>query len=55
MTRKLKEMRKIVDSAKKNGISAIIASDQSVIQYAVLSRYAGPHEHTDQYFQSFSD
>jgi putative protease len=31
----LKEMRKIVDSAKKNGISAIIASDQSVIQYAV--------------------
>jgi U32 family peptidase len=30
----LKEMRKIVDSAKKNGISAIIASDQSVIQYA---------------------
>jgi len=28
-------MRKIVDSAKKNGISAIIASDQSVIQYAV--------------------
>jgi len=31
----LKEMQKIVDSAKKNGISAIIASDQSVIQYAV--------------------
>jgi U32 family peptidase len=31
----MKEMRKIVDSAKKNGISAIIASDQSVIQYAV--------------------
>jgi U32 family peptidase len=31
----LKEMRKIVDAAKKNGISAIIASDQSVIQYAV--------------------
>jgi U32 family peptidase len=27
-------MRKIVDSAKKNGISAIIASDQAVIQYA---------------------
>jgi len=31
----VKEMKKIVDSAKKNGISAIIASDQSVIQYAV--------------------
>ena len=31
----LKEMRKIVDSAKKNGITAIIASDQSVIQYAI--------------------
>ncbi|MCX6244596.1 MAG: U32 family peptidase [Bacteroidetes bacterium] len=30
----MKEMRKIVDSARKNGISAIIASDQSVIQYA---------------------
>jgi U32 family peptidase len=30
----MKEMRKIVDSAKKNGISAIIASDQSAIQYA---------------------
>jgi putative protease len=33
--REMKEMRKIVDSAKKNGISAIIASDQAVIQYAV--------------------
>ena len=32
--REIKEMRKIVDSAKKNGISAIIASDQAVIQYA---------------------
>jgi len=31
----MKEMRKIVDSAKKNGITAIIASDQAVIQYAV--------------------
>ncbi|MCX6246297.1 MAG: U32 family peptidase [Bacteroidetes bacterium] len=31
----LKEMRKIVDSAKKNGITALIASDQAVIQYAV--------------------
>lgn len=30
----MKEMRRIVDSAKKNGISAIIASDQAVIQYA---------------------
>src|ERR1035438_10314038 len=30
----VKEMKKIVDSAKKNGISAIIASDQAVIQYA---------------------
>jgi len=29
----MKEMRKIVDSAKKNGITAIIASDQAVIQY----------------------
>ncbi len=33
--REMKEMKKIVDSAKKNGISAIIASDQAVIQYAV--------------------
>jgi putative protease len=30
----MKEMKKIVDSAKKNGITAIIASDQAVIQYA---------------------
>ena len=30
----VKEMRRIVDSAKKNGIDAIIASDQAVIQYA---------------------
>ena len=30
----LQTMREIVDSAKENGISAIIASDQSVIQYA---------------------
>lgn len=30
----VKEMKKIVDSAKKNGISAIIASDQAAIQYA---------------------
>lgn len=33
--REMKQMWKIVDSAKKNGISAIIASDQAVIQYAV--------------------
>ncbi len=31
----MKEMKKIVDSARKNGITAIIASDQAVIQYAV--------------------
>jgi U32 family peptidase len=30
----MQQMQRIVDSAKKNGISAIIASDQSVIQYA---------------------
>ena len=30
----MKEMKRIVDSAKKNGITAVIASDQSVIQYA---------------------
>jgi U32 family peptidase len=30
----LREMRRIVDSAKKNRIDAIIASDQAVIQYA---------------------
>ena len=30
----MKEMKKIVDSALKNGIDAIIASDQAVIQYA---------------------
>ena len=30
----LKEMRRLVNSAKKNGIHAIIASDQAVIQYA---------------------
>jgi putative protease len=28
------EMKNIVDSAKRNGITAVIASDQSVIQYA---------------------
>jgi putative protease len=27
-------MRELVDAVKANGISAIIASDQSVIQYA---------------------
>jgi putative protease len=31
----MKAMQKIVDSAMKNGITAIIASDQAVIQYAV--------------------
>jgi len=31
----MKDMQKIVNSAKKNGITAIIASDQAVIQYAV--------------------
>lgn len=30
----VKEMKRIVNSAKKNGIDAIIASDQAVIQYA---------------------
>ena len=30
----LDEMRQLIDAVKKNGISAIIASDQSVIQYA---------------------
>ncbi len=30
----VREMKKIVDSAKKNGIDAIIASDHAVIQYA---------------------
>ncbi len=32
--KEVKQMKKMVDSAKKNGITAIIASDQSVIQYA---------------------
>ena len=30
----IREMKRIVDSAKKNNITAVIASDQSVIQYA---------------------
>ena len=30
----MKEMKKLVDSAQKNGIDSIIASDQAVIQYA---------------------
>lgn len=30
----MKEMKKVVDSAKKNGIDSIIASDHAVIQYA---------------------
>jgi U32 family peptidase len=30
----IREMKRIADSAKKNGINAIIASDQAVIQYA---------------------
>ncbi|MFZ4522362.1 MAG: peptidase U32 family protein [Bacteroidales bacterium] len=30
----VKEMKRMVDSAKKNGITAIIASDHAVIQYA---------------------
>ncbi|NQV01926.1 MAG: U32 family peptidase [Bacteroidia bacterium] len=32
----IREMKRIVDSARKNGIDAIIASDQAVIQYARL-------------------
>lgn len=32
----VKELKRIVDSAKKNGVSAIIASDHAVIQYARL-------------------
>ncbi len=32
--RELKEMKRIIDSAKKNGVTAIIASDHAVIQYA---------------------
>ncbi len=38
----LKEMKKMVDSALKNGINAIIASDHAVIQYA---RSAGMEVH----------
>ena len=30
----MREMKKVVDSARRNGINAIIASDQAVIQYA---------------------
>lgn len=30
----IREMKRVVDSAKKNGVDAIIASDQAVIQYA---------------------
>jgi putative protease len=30
----LKEMKRMIDSAKKNGVTAIIASDHAVIQYA---------------------
>ena len=32
--REIKEMKRMVDSAKKNGVTAIIASDHAVIQYA---------------------
>ena len=32
--REVKEMKRIIDSAKKNGVDAIIASDHAVIQYA---------------------
>ncbi len=32
--KEVKEMKKMVDSAKKNGVTAIIASDHAVIQYA---------------------
>ena len=32
--REVKEMKRMVDSAKKNGINAIIASDHAVIRYA---------------------
>ncbi|MCX6249311.1 MAG: U32 family peptidase [Bacteroidetes bacterium] len=32
--KEIREMRSIIDSAKKNGIDAVIASDQSVIGYA---------------------
>jgi len=38
----MKKMMRMVDSAKENGISAIIASDQAVIQYA---RQAGMDVH----------
>ncbi|MCK9204352.1 MAG: U32 family peptidase [Bacteroidales bacterium] len=32
--KELKQMQRVIDSARKNGIDAIIASDQAVIQYA---------------------
>jgi len=32
--KEVKEMKRMVDSAKKNGVTAIIASDHAVIQYA---------------------
>jgi len=34
--KEIREMRRIIDSAKKNGIDAVIASDQAVIAYARL-------------------
>jgi putative protease len=40
--KEIREMKKVVDSAKKNGIDSIIASDQAVIQYA---RSAGMEVH----------
>jgi putative protease len=32
--KEVKEMKRVIDSAKKNGVTAIIASDHAVIQYA---------------------
>jgi U32 family peptidase len=38
--KEVREMKRIIDSAKKNGVSAIIASDQAVIRYARLADMA---------------
>ena len=47
----IEEVKKIVDAAKENKITAIIASDLAVIRYAKKCRHGSSHEYPNQYYE----
>ena len=49
--KEIEEVKKIVDAAKENKITAIIASDQAVIQYAKKCWNGSSHEYPNQHYQ----